>query len=170
MADYGRRCQKLQCEPVESGPHGGPVVGGHQLPHKLWLWRILSQPHSKLYYLSATMSATNPGRIAIVGTGSRGLMWVNGIAERPNSVVVALCDTNPVRSQYYNQVLKAQGRPKAPVFTPEQFEKMLAKEKVDTVVVTTVDATHHLYIIPALEAGGKRDSVIRFFHDFLSFF
>jgi hypothetical protein len=41
MADYGRRCHvflKLQCGPVESGPHGGPVVGGQltrQLPHKL---------------------------------------------------------------------------------------------------------------------------------------
>jgi predicted dehydrogenase len=100
------------------------------------------------------MSATNPGRVAIVGNGSRGIMFVNGIAERPNSVVVALCDHNPVRSEYYNQVLEGQGRPKAPIYKPEQFGEMLVSEKVDTVVITTVDATHHLYIIPALEAGG----------------
>jgi predicted dehydrogenase len=82
-------------------------------------------------------------------------MFVNGIAERPNSVVVALCDQNTVRSEYYNQVLEGQGRPRAPIFKPEQFGEMLVSEKVDTVVITTVDATHHLYIIPALKAGGE---------------
>jgi predicted dehydrogenase len=81
-------------------------------------------------------------------------MFVGGIADRPDSIVVALCDQNTVRSEYYNKVLEDQGRPKAPIFKPEQFREMLASEKVDTVVVTTVDATHHLYIIPALEAGG----------------
>jgi predicted dehydrogenase len=81
-------------------------------------------------------------------------MFVAGIAERPNSLVVALCDHNTVRSEYYNQVLEKQGRPRAPIFQPAQFKEMLASENVDTVVVTTVDATHHLYIIPALEAGG----------------
>ena len=101
------------------------------------------------------MSASNPGRVAIVGTGSRGLMFVTGIAERPNSIVVALCDQNIVRSEYYNQVLEKQGRPRAPIFQPSQFKEMLASENVDTVVITTVDATHHLYIIPALEAGGN---------------
>ncbi|KIM81600.1 hypothetical protein PILCRDRAFT_821380 [Piloderma croceum F 1598] len=99
------------------------------------------------------MPSANPGRVAIVGTGSRGLMFVNGIAERPNSIVVALCDQNTVRSEYYNQVLEGQGRPRAPIFKPEQFGEMLVSERVDTVVITTVDATHHLYIIPALKAG-----------------
>lgn len=100
------------------------------------------------------MPSTNPGRVAIVGTGSRGLMFVNGIAERPDSLVVALCDHNHVRAQYYNEILESQGRPKAPVFQPNQFKDMLKSEKVDTVVVTTVDATHDIYIVAAVELGG----------------
>jgi len=30
---------------------------------------------------------------------------------------------------------------------------MLDKEKLDVLVVTTVDATHHAYIVPALKRG-----------------
>jgi predicted dehydrogenase len=33
------------------------------------------------------------------------------------------------------------------------FEKMLKDEKLDVLVVTTVDATHDQYIVPALYAG-----------------
>jgi predicted dehydrogenase len=33
------------------------------------------------------------------------------------------------------------------------FAKMLAEEMLDVLVVTTVDATHDLYIVPAVEAG-----------------
>jgi hypothetical protein len=98
--------------------------------------------------------STNPGRVAIVGTGARGLMFVNGISERPDSLVVALCDLNHVRAEYYNSVLQEQGRPRAALYKPEQFKAMLKKEKVETVVVTTVDATHHIYIVAALEENG----------------
>jgi predicted dehydrogenase len=81
-------------------------------------------------------------------------MFVASISERPNSVIVALCDPNTIRAEYYNQVLEEQGRPTVPIFKPEEFKEMLAIAKVDTVVVTTVDAVHHLYIIASLEAGG----------------
>ena len=33
------------------------------------------------------------------------------------------------------------------------FQKMLDTEKLDVLVVTTIDATHDEYIIPALHAG-----------------
>ena|ERR1700735_631721 len=100
------------------------------------------------------MSVTNPGRIAIVGTGSRGLMFISGISERPNSVVVALCEPNAVRAEYYNQILEEQGRPRVPIFKPEEFKDMLVIAEVDTVVIASIDSTHHIYIIAAWEAGG----------------
>jgi hypothetical protein len=81
------------------------------------------------------------------------------IAERPDWIVVALCDKNTVRSEYYNKVLERQGLPKAPIFKSEQFREMLANQKVDTVLVTTVNVTHHLYIIPTLEARGMHSDV-----------
>lgn len=97
------------------------------------------------------------GRVAVVGTGSRGLMFVNGVAERPGASIVAFCEPNPVRAEYYNAHLESLKQPRAPVYLPEQFKEMLEKEKVDTVVITCVDALHDLYIIPALEAGGEYD-------------
>ncbi|KAK7441553.1 hypothetical protein VKT23_016546 [Stygiomarasmius scandens] len=96
------------------------------------------------------------GRTAIVGTGSRAAMFIRGIIERPTtSQVVALCEPNSIRARYYNDLLTSLGAPVVPVYQPEDFKSMLEKEKVETIVVTCVDALHHLYIIPALEAGGE---------------
>lgn len=94
------------------------------------------------------------GRVAVVGTGSRAAMFVRGIVARPSSSVVAICEPNSVRAAYYNELLTSLGAPAVPVYKPEQFKEMLVKEKVEMIVVTCVDALHHLYIIPALEAGG----------------
>ena len=94
------------------------------------------------------------GRVAVVGTGSRAAMFVRGIVARPNSQVVALCEPNAVRAEYYNKLLQELGAPTVPVYKPDAFREMLEKEKVETVVVTCVDALHDLYIVPALEAGG----------------
>ncbi|KAI5117646.1 hypothetical protein M0805_001302 [Coniferiporia weirii] len=93
------------------------------------------------------------GRVALVGTGSRGLMFVNGVAQRPGAQIVAFCEPNPVRAEYYNAHLESLSQPRVPVYKPEQFVEMLKTEKVDTVVITCVDALHDLYIVPALEAG-----------------
>ena len=94
------------------------------------------------------------GRVAIVGTGSRASMFVHGIVERPSSQVVAICEPNAVRAAYYNTLLQELGAPTVPIYKPEQFKDMLAKERVETIVVTCVDALHDQYIVPALEAGG----------------
>ncbi len=95
------------------------------------------------------------GRVAIVGTGSRAAMFVRGIVERPASAVVAILEPNTIRAAYYNDLLKSLGAPTVPVYKPEHFKDMLTTERVDAIVVTCIDALHHLYIIPALEAGGK---------------
>ena len=38
-------------------------------------------------------------------------------------------------------------------YLASEFETMIKKEKPDIVIVTTVDRTHHTYIIRALELG-----------------
>jgi len=98
--------------------------------------------------------STLRGRVAIVGTGSRAAMFVRGIVARPSSSVVALCEPNTIRAKYYNDLLSELGASTVPVYKPEDFKTMLKEEKVDMIVVTCIDALHHLYIIPALEAGG----------------
>ncbi|KAK1219243.1 hypothetical protein PQX77_018050 [Marasmius sp. AFHP31] len=102
---------------------------------------------------TSTIEKPLGGRVAIVGTGSRAAMFIRGIVERPSSSVVAILEPNSIRAKYYNDLLVSLGAPTVPVYLPGQFEEMLKEEKVETIVVTCVDALHHLYIIPALEAG-----------------
>ncbi|KAJ8515636.1 hypothetical protein ONZ45_g6981 [Pleurotus djamor] len=101
-----------------------------------------------------TKSSSLGGRVAIVGTGSRAAMFVRGIVERSATAqVVAICEPNTVRAAYYNDLLKSLGAQEVPVYAPEEFKEMLQQEKVETLVVTCIDALHDLYIVPALEAG-----------------
>ncbi|KAL5486049.1 hypothetical protein ACEPAI_7093 [Sanghuangporus weigelae] len=103
--------------------------------------------------MASTNDASSVGRVAIVGTGSRGLMFVNGVAQRPGMTIVAFCEPNIVRAQYYNDHLESLKQPRVRVYPPEQFREMLLKERVDIVVITCIDALHDRYILPALKEG-----------------
>ena len=97
-------------------------------------------------------SADKKKRIAIVGTGSRSLgMWSKDVQANYGDRVeyVGLCDINPGRVEYFK---KAAGF-NCPTFT--DFEKMMKEVKPDTLIVTTVDATHHDYIIRGMELGAN---------------
>ena len=39
------------------------------------------------------------------------------------------------------------------MYSPAQFDDMIREQRVDTVVVTSVDRTHHRYLIRAMELG-----------------
>lgn len=89
-------------------------------------------------------------KVAIVGTGVRALgMWSKDVAKNyPDKVeFVGLCDINPGRLEY---VKKATGFT-CPTFT--DFEKMMKETKPDMLIVTTVDSTHHEFIIKGMEMG-----------------
>jgi predicted dehydrogenase len=93
---------------------------------------------------------------AIVGTGGRARMFYEAILgpHREHSRLVALCDTNQVRMDYTNGVISGElGGQGVPTYKAADFATMIAEQKPDTVIVTSVDRTHHLYIIAALEAG-----------------
>ncbi|MFI7413776.1 Gfo/Idh/MocA family protein [Streptomyces sp. NPDC049627] len=99
------------------------------------------------------MSRTPRHRAAIVGTGHRARTFTRALAERPGHRVAALCDPSPTRMAFHNRLLAEAGEPAAGRWEPDRFTEMLAKEDIDEVVVTTVDAEHDRYIVPALEAG-----------------
>ena len=54
---------------------------------------------------------------------------------------------------YYQERMAGFGFPGIPAYSSHDFGRMLKEEEVDTVLVTTMDCTHHDYIIQALEAG-----------------
>jgi predicted dehydrogenase len=54
---------------------------------------------------------------------------------------------------YHNRLLIEAGRSAASLWSPDAFTSMLAGEGITDVVVSTVDARHDQYIVPAVEAG-----------------
>ena len=89
-------------------------------------------------------------RYALVGVGSRGFgMFARPLVEDFADVaeLVALCDINTHRMNLANRRLGTR----IPTFT--DFSEMLATARPDTVIVCTVDGTHHRFTIRALEAG-----------------
>ena len=95
-------------------------------------------------------------RYAIVGTGSRAGMFIKAITTTYADVaeLVAFCDYSQTRMNWYNQQLATvDGVEPIPTYYPEQFDQMIAEKKPDTVIVTTIDSTHHLYITRAMALG-----------------
>lgn len=94
-------------------------------------------------------------RYAVVGTGARAEMFVRAIVlDHPTTAeLVAFCDTNQTRMNAHNAWLGELGFDPVPTYPAADFRTMLSKERVDVVLVTTVDRTHDEYIVAALESG-----------------
>lgn len=95
-------------------------------------------------------------RYAVVGLGSRSRMFTTAILKDypDRAELVAFCDLNQTRMNYYNQYYaESIGAPPVPTYKPENFDQMLEEQGVDTVIVTSIDRTHHRYIIRAMELG-----------------
>lgn len=86
-------------------------------------------------------------------------MFVRGIVERPEAEVVAICEPNKVRAAYYNSLLQELGAKPVPVYQPDAFLDMLQEEKVETIVITCIDALHERYIVLALDAGSEHHTL-----------
>ncbi|OAS87954.1 MULTISPECIES: Gfo/Idh/MocA family oxidoreductase [Metabacillus] len=95
-------------------------------------------------------------KYVLVGTGGRAEFFYGAIVRDFNETcnLVAFCDLNQTRMDYANRLLEEKyNHPKINTYIHTDFEKMITEEKPDTVVVTSVDRTHHTYIIKALELG-----------------
>ena len=119
-------------------------------------------------------------RYAIVGLGGRHYMFHEAILSTfaDHAELVALCDVNPGRvalsrrmaqlaltdRAQYQQVLKSMDAAGlastaadadliVPGYRADEFERMIAETRPDTVIVTTKDATHDDYICRAMELG-----------------
>ncbi|MBM7085348.1 Gfo/Idh/MocA family protein [Micromonospora humidisoli] len=99
--------------------------------------------------------ATPRRRHALVGTGARAEMFVRALvtAHADTAELVAFADVNQTRMDAHNRWLTELGQPAVPTYPAADFTAMLAKERVDVVLVTSVDVTHDEYIVAALRAG-----------------
>jgi predicted dehydrogenase len=94
-------------------------------------------------------------RYAQVGTGSRASFFYEAIAGdyKATSEMVGFCDVNQTRMDYANAALERSGCRKVPTFTHDRFDEMVRTTKPDAVIVTSIDRTHHSYIVRAMELG-----------------
>lgn len=95
-------------------------------------------------------------RYAQVGIGGRARFFYEAVAGdfAERAQLVGFCDVNQTRMDYANTLLQDKyGAEPVPTYTIDQFDTMIANEKPDVVIVTSVDRTHHRYIIRAMELG-----------------
>lgn len=95
-------------------------------------------------------------KYALVGTGGRAEFFYGALASafRDQSELVAFCDINRVRMEYANRLLQTKyDHPPIAAYPAEKFDAMIEREKPDTVIVTSIDRTHHTYIVRAMELG-----------------
>ena len=102
--------------------------------------------------LGVTPGVAQPAkrRYAIVGTGDRAQgMWGRPLAQKYSDVLefVGLCDINPKRAAIARELIGVT----CPTFS--NFDEMCEKARPDLLMVTTVDAFHHEYIVKGLDRG-----------------
>ena len=112
---------------------GAAVAGTLVVPHPTFAYH----PKAKM-------------KVALVGTGIRGItMWGKSVREQYANEVefVGLCDSNPGRLEFGKEFIGAD----CPTYT--DFEEMMRSARPDVLIVTTVDATHHEFIVRGMEMG-----------------
>lgn len=95
-------------------------------------------------------------RYAQVGVGGRARFFYEAIAGtyQETAEIVAFCDVNQTRMDYANKVIgEKYGKDPVPTYKSDQFDEMIRREKPDVVIVTSIDRTHHKYIVRAMELG-----------------
>src|SRR5512146_966651 len=95
-------------------------------------------------------------RYAIVGAGSRHAMYREALVEHPvdaSNELVALCDVNALRLDLSASHLPEAEGDGVGRYGPGEFDRMIAERHPDTVIVTTPDYLHDVYIVEALRAG-----------------
>jgi predicted dehydrogenase len=95
-------------------------------------------------------------RYALVGTGARSFMFSEALLKiyKSTSSLVAICDVNRQRMNFHNEeYARKYGAKTVPIWLARDFDRMIALERPEVVIVTTIDRLHHDYIIRAMEHG-----------------
>lgn len=94
-------------------------------------------------------------KYVLVGTGGRSRMFYKALVTtyKTTAELTAVCDVNQTRMDFTNKAIVELGGKKVKTYTADKFDKMIKEQKPDTVIVTSIDRTHHQYIIRAMELG-----------------
>ena len=108
---------------------------------------VMASPVSSLIAKSPNLAKK---RLVLVGTGIRGSgFWGKRVVDQYSDYVefVGLCDINPGRLEFVRKYMGVN----CPTFT--DFDEMMKKTNPDMVIVTTIDSTHHEFIVKGMKYG-----------------
>lgn len=109
---------------------------------------VIALPQNRLF--AQSKNGGKKIRVGLVGTGIRGITnWGRALLEEHGDILefVALSDINPGRLNFGKAYIGAE----CPLFT--NFDEMLETVPMDYLIVTTVDSTHHQFIVKGLNKG-----------------
>ncbi|UOE95089.1 Gfo/Idh/MocA family oxidoreductase [Alkalihalobacillus sp. LMS39] len=95
-------------------------------------------------------------RYVIVGTGGRAEFYYRALTTTymDSCELVAFCDVNQTRMNYANHLLiEKYHYQEVPTYKPDKFEEMVKTHNPDRIIITTIDRTHHTYIIKSMQLG-----------------
>lgn len=93
-------------------------------------------------------------RYAIVGAGARHAMFRDAILRdySARAELVAICDANPGRARLSASAAAEHGQTVA-IYAADAFDRMLAEQRPDSVIVCTPDHLHDEFMVRAMRAG-----------------
>ncbi|MFO7898921.1 MAG: Gfo/Idh/MocA family oxidoreductase [Planctomycetota bacterium] len=94
-------------------------------------------------------------RYAQVGIGGRSGMYTRAVTQTyaDRAELVGLCDVNMGRVELRRRELRDDGYGDVPGYPADEFDRMVADQEPDCIVVTTRDCDHDTYISRAMELG-----------------
>jgi threonine dehydrogenase-like Zn-dependent dehydrogenase len=90
-----------------------------------------------------TDPSSSKRRYVVVGTGGRSWMFIQALVAtyRDGCELVAFCDTNHTRMNFYNRAITATfGFPPVRTYPAKDFDRMIRGAQPDAVIVATIDA------------------------------
>lgn len=104
---------------------------------------------------AARQRAGRTVRVGFIGTGNRGTSHVNNLLTIEGTEIVAVCDIADSRAENAAEICSKKGRPTPAVYSGDKmvYKKMLDKEKLDAVIISTYWDSHASIAIDAMNHG-----------------
>ena len=105
----------------------------------------------------SSKNADEKVRIGMIGVGLRGQNHLELLLRRKDVDLVAICDIDKRMLDMSSKIIKESGK-KAPLIytgSPTEYKRMLGKEKLDGVIISTPWEWHKPMIIDSINAGIK---------------
>lgn len=94
-------------------------------------------------------------RIGFIGVGLRGTNHLMNILQRDDVIVPAVCDIDESRNEIAREMITGAGQPKPDIYSENEyaFEKLVLRDDLDGVIISTPWLWHTSMALAAMRAG-----------------